>query len=126
MQQVIHDNLIPGKLYYIENLTEDFQGNQIANKNVSIMVGIFKKLTLIYPGVVEPWNAATFDWFDVSQMKYIKNELDANKYIIREVDLNNMWRFYEVKKFKIQNDMESRAINLCLQKITGDQYFSYP
>jgi len=123
MQQVIREKLIPGKLYYIENLTHDVSYNLIKNTNLSIMVGIFKKLDLVSSDIVMPWNAAIFDWFDISQMKYIKEESEANKHTIREVELGYMWRFYEVKKFKIQQDMETRAVNLCLQKIIGDPYF---
>jgi len=87
------------------------------------MVGIFKSLKIVYPGIVAPWNAAVFDWFDVSQMKHIKDESDVRKHIIREVELNYFWRFYEVRKFKIQRDMERRCLSLCLKKITGDPYF---
>jgi hypothetical protein len=89
------------------------------------MVGIFKSLKTISPGFVVPWNAAVFDWFDISQMKHIKDESYVRKYIIREVKLNYLWRFYEVKKFKIQRDMEERSVNLYLQKIIGDPYFQY-
>jgi len=123
MQEVLRENLVPGKLYYIECLTEDVNNNIIQNKNLSNMVGIFKSLKIVYPGIVAPWNAAVFDWFDVSQMKHVKDESDASKHIIREVELNYLWRFYEIKKFKIQREMERRGLSLCLKKITGDPYF---
>jgi hypothetical protein len=123
MQEVPRENVTPGKLYYIECLTEDLNNNKIKNQTLSNMVGIFKSIKIIYPEIIAPWNAAVFDWFEISQMKHIKDESDVSKHIIREVELNYLWRFYEVKKFKIQRDMEQRALNLCLQKITGDPYF---
>jgi hypothetical protein len=119
MNEVSRENLKPGKLYYIICMNED-----VPNKNLSTMVGIFKNLILIDPITITSWYAAVFEWFDISEMKNIKNESDAYKYILQEVQLNNSWRFYEVKKFKIQNDMESRAVKLFLQRIIGDQYFT--
>ena len=123
MQPIDRENLEIGKLYYIENLTHDENDNIIPNPNISIMVGIFKGLKSIHPIIVNSWNAAVFDWLEISDMKHIRNESDSTAYIIQEVELNYLWRFYEVKKFKIQNDMEQRALNLCLRKIIGDPYF---
>jgi len=123
MQEVVRENLMPGKLYYIECLTKDLNNNIIKNKNLSIMVGIFKNLKTNSQEFFYPWSEAVFDWFDVSKMKHIKDESDVRKHIIREVELNYFWRFYEVRKFKIQRDMERRCLSLCLKKITGDPYF---
>jgi hypothetical protein len=121
MHPVIRENLKIGSLYYIESLEEDGSGNLVPNKKLSIMVGIFKRLKPVFGA--DWWNAAVFDWFDISKMKHVNNKSDACKYIIREVELNYVWNFYEVKKIKIQCDMEERAVNLYLQKIIGDQYF---
>jgi hypothetical protein len=121
----MRENMIIGKLYYIESLTEDNSGNRISNKNLPIMVGVFKGLKTMVPYVIEQWNAAVFDWFEISNVREMKNESDAFKHIIREVELNYMWKFYEVKKFRIQNDMEYRAVNLYLRRIIGDPYFTY-
>jgi hypothetical protein len=123
MLPINRENLEIGKLYYIENLTQDENDNIIPNPNITIMVGIFKGLKYIHPIIVNSWNAAIFDWLEISNMKHIKNESDSTTYIIQEVELNCFWRFYEVKKFKIQNDMEQRAVNLYLRKIIGDPYF---
>lgn len=125
MQIINRENLEIGKLYYIECMTEDNNYNIIPNKDMSIMVGVFKELLPIYPFGLEPWNAAVFSWFNISYMKNITCENDTYKYIIRDVKLNFLWRFYEVKKIQIQRNMESRATNLFLQKIIGDQYFTY-
>jgi hypothetical protein len=124
MQPVLREDLKIDKLYYIEALTEDALNVRIPNKNIPIMVGVFKRLIPMNVQLTEFWwNAAEFDWFEISTFKNIKNESDANKHIIRDVQLNYMWNFYEVKKFKIQSDMEERAVNLYLQKIIGDPYF---
>ena len=42
-----------------------------------------------------------------------------------DVQLNSLWRFYEIIEDKIQNDMESRAIAKVLKQVTGDEYFRY-
>ena len=126
MNHVNREDLVPGKLYYIECMTQDLQSNVIPNVGISIMVGIFIGLKPIYTFSREVWKEAQFKWFDVSKLKYMQHESDAEKHILRDVGLNYLWRFYEVKKFKIQSDMELRAVNLYLQNIIGDPYFTYP
>jgi len=122
MLEVLREKLEREKLYYI---TEFIIDNNDSNRKMIKMVGIFKGLKLIDPVVVEPWNAAVFDWFEVSKMKEINNECEAHKHILYEVQLNCIWKFYEVQKFKIQNDMEARATDMFLKNITGDQYFTF-
>ena len=116
MNHVNREDLVPGKLYYIECMTQDLQSNVIPNVGISIMVGIFIGLKPIYTFSREVWKEAQFKWFDVSKLKYMQHESDAEKHILRDVGLNYLWRFYEVKKFKIQSDMELRAVNLYLDK----------
>jgi hypothetical protein len=122
MLEIPRENLQHGKLYYI---TEYILNNNDSNRKLTKMVGIFKGLKLIDSDIFHPWNAVVFDWFEVSKMKEINNECHAYKHIILEVELNYIWKFYEVQKFKIQNDMESRAIDLFLKKITRDPYFTF-
>jgi hypothetical protein len=124
MLQVAREDLIPGKLYYIECLTEADDHYLIPNITLPIMVGFFKGFKPVYPLEGATWNSVVFDWFEISKMKYIKDERDAHKHIILQVELNFLWRFYEVKKFKIQCDMEERALNLFLKNIIGDPYFT--
>lgn len=126
MNHVNREDLLPGKLYYIECMTQDLQSNVIPNVGISTMVGIFIGLKPIYTFNREVWKEARFKWFDVSKLKFMQNESDADKHILHDVGLNYLWRFYEVKKFKIQSDMELRAVNLYLKKIIGDPYFTYP
>lgn len=109
MNPVVRENLEMGKHYYIENLD---QGHKIK------MVGIFKALFVVH-GSTGPWNEAEFDWYPVSQMQFKEPQL----YTVR---LNFCWRFYKVEKFKIQSDMESRAVNLFLQQhVILDPWFIY-
>ena len=122
MLEIPRENLQHGELYYI---TEYILDNNDSNRKLIKMVGIFKGLKLIDPIIVQSWNAAVFDWFEVSKIKEINNECDAYKHIIFEVELNYIWKFYEVQKFKIQNNMEARATDMFLKNITGDQYFTF-
>ena len=109
MNPVLRENLEMGKLYYIEYLDQD---------NKMKMIGIFRGLILVH-GPTGPWKQAEFDWYPVSQM-HVK---DPQLYTVR---LNFYWRFYKVDKFKIQCDMESRAINLYLQQhVVFDPWFNY-
>jgi hypothetical protein len=124
MLEVVREKLERGKLYYITDFSVD-NGNIDSNRKPVKMVGMFKHLKLIDTIVVEPWNTAVFDWFEVSKMKEINNEYEARKHILYEVELNCIWKFYEVQKFKIQNDMEARATNMFLKNITGDPYFTF-
>lgn len=125
MELVAREDLQIGKLYYIQGVASDDLGNRIPYTTFPIMVGIFKGLKTIYPFVVESWHAAKFDWFEAPKLKNIKDEREVNSHVIREVELNYMWNFYEVKRFKIQNDMEARAVNSYLREIIGDPYFTY-
>ena len=124
MLEVPREKLERGKLYYITDVSVD-NGNIDSNRKPVKMVGLFKRLKLIDTIVVEPCNTAVFDWFEVSKMKELNNECEAYKHILYEVELNCIWKFYEVKKIKIQNDMEARATNMFLKNITGDPYFTF-
>jgi hypothetical protein len=124
MLEIPREKLERGKLYYITDFSVNNE-NIDSNRKPVKMVGLFKHLKLIDPVIVQPWNAAVFDWFEVSKMKKIKNEFDAYKHIILEVELNYIWKFYEVQKFKIQNDMEARAVDIFLKNIIGDPYFTF-
>ena len=83
MLEVPRENLQHGKLYYINDffIVDDYNSNRKMIK----MVGIFKGLKLIDPIIVQPWNAAVFDWLEVSKMKEISqfeviNEILKVKY----------------------------------------------
>jgi hypothetical protein len=117
MNEVKREDLKVGKLYYIETLTHDENGRLIANAGVSKHVGIF--IELEYLGYSTNMYNAVFDRFRLSKFNTIKDAEDSTKF---RVSLNRMFRFYEVKKFQTQFDMESRAVNLILQNITGEKF----
>jgi hypothetical protein len=116
MQEVLRENLKIGELYYIESLTEDLNGNIVVNHHVSKLQGIFT-------GFTENVSLNNYSCSDAlfSEFRGV-NESIFEGY---DVHLNYWWKFYEFKKFKIQQDMEMRACNKILQNIIGDTYFKY-
>ena len=112
MQEINRENLKVGKEYYIECLTEDDNKNLVPNKKIRKSIGIFEKLDATeHSG---DFNFAFFNFF---------RKFDEPKNFGYDVNLNLLWKFYEVKKNKIQDQMEIRACNLIIQKILGDEYF---
>lgn len=128
MEEVDRENLIVGKLYYIQCLTTDINGSGngdlIPNKKVSLNAGVFIKLESVLFGDSQ-WNSAIFDWFCAKKIINIRNLDEIKEFDKFQVQLNYMWRFYEVKKFKIQSDMEERAVNSILKNITGDEFIRW-
>jgi len=114
MKETLRENLEIGKQYYIQCLTEDKDKNYVPALHISKSIGTFLKLE-----EMEGSNGFKFAFFDNFR------ELKENNFSGYKVHLNLLWKFYEVRKYKIQNDMEMRACNLILQKITGDQYFMW-
>ena len=126
MNPVNRENLEIGKIYYIESLTTDCHNNIIINKNAIKMAGIFKGLKLCNNWhSIPPWNEAIFDWFSAKFINSYKNIDELYKLNNFTVSLNYQWRFYEVKKYRIQSDMEERVVNLYLKRITKDKWFHY-
>lgn len=125
MNPIDRENLEIGKIYYIECITYDHNNNVVPNNIAVKMAGIFKGFNLIDVWYTPPWKEAIFDWFNVSKLKYIKNVNDVYNIKTFTVNLNYQWRFFEVKKYKMQSDMESRAVNLYLQSIINDKWFHY-
>ena len=125
MIEINRNNLKIGKLYFIECLTTTNDNILIKNKNFNIMVGIFEGFNLIQCNFVKPWNETIFYWFNSLYLKNINNDSEINNIKKYKVHLNYFWRFYEIEKFKIQSNMEMRAINKILKKITGDEYIEW-
>jgi hypothetical protein len=125
MNPIDRENLEIGKIYYIECITYDDHNNVVPNNIAVKMAGIFKGFNLIDVWYTPPWKEAIFDWFNVAKLKYIKNINDVYNIKTFTVNLNYRWRFFEVKKYKMQSDMESRAVNLYLQSIINDKWFHY-
>ena len=116
MKEVLVENLEPGKEYYIQSMIANDDGNLIPCKSCQKLVGTFIKRDYIeYSSMFD----LLFTYF--SNFRFIK-DYDCNG---REVNLNKYWKYYEVKKYIIQQNMENRAINTLLKNITGDQYCHY-
>jgi hypothetical protein len=112
MQEVDRENLEAGKEYYIICLTEDDNKNLVPNKAIPKLIATFEKLE-----ATENSNGFKFTFFNFFR------EINKLKNIGYDVQLNLLWKFYEVKKNTIQQQMENRALNLIIQKILGDEYF---
>ena len=106
MEIVKRSNLIPGREYYIQCLTNDEYNNVVVNVAIDKLIGTFV--------LIDQEGFAHFRYF-----RTIKEDLQCGY----PVGLGNLWNFYEVKKHRIQQDMEYRALSKIMQEITGDEYF---
>ena len=116
MQEVLRENLKIGELYYIECLTEDENNNVIVNHGSPKLWGRFTGLK--ENEVYNNYNCKDALFSDF-------RGVNENIFVGYDVQLNIWWKFYEVKKFKIQQNMEMRACNKILQNIVGDENFKY-
>lgn len=106
--------LVPGLEYYIASLTWSSDGRRVPNEKFPKVMGTFMGLSP--SDLYENFYFALFsEYRDVSEKGRGYN-----------VSLNDMWRFYPVKKHLIQQAMERRALTQILRNITGDEYFSWP
>lgn len=110
MQEILRENLIPGKEYYLQN----FEEAHSPPKNPYKMIAKFEKLEQSY------WNL-DFKWACFSDFRKIEYRNDTN--YNRCVVLNHNWRFYEIPSNTIQKNMENRAYNQVLLDLIGDEYF---
>ena len=106
MQEVLRENLIPGKEYYLQNFEET---HSPPNKPYK-MIAKFKCLAHA---------SIDFKWACFSNFRKIEN-----KSVGYNVQLNTSWRFYEIARYKVQKNMETRAYNNVLLDLIGDEYFS--
>jgi hypothetical protein len=130
MKEIPREQLIPGRFYFIEYLTQDNQGNIFPNPNLTKTVGIFQELKWVFPSFTHPWQSAVFHWIRLNdpslfQKTMNESEVHANISWCREIELNYMHRFYEITKFKIQSDMEMRAVDKVLQNKIGDEHVKW-
>lgn len=108
MKEIKHEDLVPGKMYYIESLATGENGKTICKyKRIGNFTGydhgIYGCKFACFTNYRKP-NDDTFDGYD----------LQLNSY---------WWKFYEVKKYNIQQNMETKVCDIKLQEITGDPYF---
>jgi len=109
MEEVARQNLIHGKEYYLES-------NEKHYPTPYKMIGKFEMLKI--PDMsLQNHVFACFNNF--RKIKY-KNDIN---YRNRYVELNCHWKFYEINSYKVQKNMENRAYNMILKKVTKDQYF---
>jgi hypothetical protein len=115
MQTVEFENLRIGKTYFIEIL--DY--------------GLRTKLSGTFIGAdTNNNNTCTSQLCSCQILKCFKNIRLIKPPRLLSIDENNgfginRFRFFLVKQHDIQQDMEVRAINTWIRRITGEQYFSY-
>lgn len=124
MKEVLRENLELGKIYYIQCLTLDNDKNLVPNEYIKIRFGIFEKFEDVTISRIG-FQHAFFKWFPLSKIKNIDDVSKIYNLSGRTVHLNLLWRFYEVQKFKIQSDMEMRAVNAMLKNVVRDEYFTW-
>jgi hypothetical protein len=109
MKEVPRIALIEGKEYYLESTERHYP-------TPYKMIGKFEKLKI--PDML--FTHHIFACFN--NFRKIKYKNDPN-YSNRYVELNFHWKFYEISSNKVQKDMENRAYNMILKKVTKDEYF---
>jgi len=116
MIEVLPENLEVRKKYYIECLTYD------ENNNITIYIPSYRStgIYMKYRLTESPFNHRIVYFKNFRRINCQNPLFEGNA-----VKLNKLWRFYEVQKDQIQNNMEKRAINMILQRIIGDKYFQY-
>lgn len=108
MQEVLRDNLVFGKEYYLQCVEESCLHPNKPYK----MIAKFTCLTQL---------AIDFKWACFSNFRKIENK--KYKTVGYNVELNGNWRFYEIAKHRVQKNMEIRAYNIVLLDLIGDEYF---
>lgn len=108
MLEVERCNLVSGREYYIECL----DAKNVRNKKVPKKIAKFKKLDTIVSGVS-------------TKLAFFSNyhNITDKTFPGYDVHLNNLWKFYEVKKHVIQSAMEKRNLDLILLHVVKDEYF---
>jgi hypothetical protein len=105
MNVVERADLVSGREYYIECLTQDNSGNITRNLIIEKLIGTFDRYRE--------------GWSHFHHFRGIKQDITVGY----DVQLGTLWNFYEVKKHRIQSEMESRALVKIMRKITGDEWF---
>lgn len=114
MEEVPRELLVPGHEYYIASLTwSSDEQDRVPNTKFPKVMGTFMGLS--------PSNL--YENFHFALFSDYRGVCECSGY---NVSLNDMWRFYPVKKHLIQQAMERRALTTILRNITGDDYFSWP
>lgn len=113
MQEILQGQLESGKQYYIEAIGLDENKKVICRYK---RIATFVNLKKIYNNAIDGPKLACF--------KYFRKINDDNTFDGYDVELHELWwRYYEVKKYKIQQNMETKVCDIMLRNITGDEYF---
>jgi hypothetical protein len=110
MQEVLRENLVPGKEYYLQDFESGYEPPQKPSK----MIAKFEKL------VQSEWNPGYY-WACFTDYRKLEDRNDPSRFL--SVQLNYKWKFYEILRDKIQKNMENRAYNMVLLNLIGDEYF---
>lgn len=108
MKEINHDDLVPGKMYYIESLARSENEKLICvfkrmGNFTGYEYGMYGCKLACFTNYRKP-NDDMFGGYDAQLHKY-------------------WWKFYEVKKYNIQQNMETKVCDIKLQDITRDPYF---
>lgn len=115
MKEVIMENLIKGKEYWMECFTNNDERQFVSHKPPYKMIATFDKCFI----TENNFKVARFTNF-----RKIKFKSDKDNGYTVTLD-NYYWKYYETVKNKVQDDMESRACNMILQKVIKDEYYKY-
>lgn len=107
MQEIIRENLIPGKEYYVQCFAPSYAP---PNKPIK-MIGTFKKL-------IQGFHKELTCFINFRKLEH-RNDPSLG----RPIELVLHWRFYEINGPTIQKTMEKRAYNQILLDVVGDEYF---
>jgi len=89
-----------------------------------MMAGFFHHYEVIN-SLVGPWTSISISWFPAKKLLKAKTLSDVYAIPTFDVELNTLWRFYDVRRFKIQHAMETRALHKILKNITGDEWMTW-
>jgi hypothetical protein len=115
MKEVFKKDLVPGKEYYMECFTSNENSVLILNNPPYKMIAKFQKLC--NPSFIFP------DYQHSCFTNFRKIQYKDKKTFGYYVELNDLWKFYEIIEYKVQQDMEKRATDAVLQQILKDEYF---
>ena len=149
MQEILQGQLESGKQYYIEAIGLDENKKVICRYK---RIATFVNLKNIYNNAIDGPKLACFKYFRKinddntntnsfdsrlrSSVAHPANQVEHRRCSDRrlrlrlapfdgyDVELHELWfRYYEVKKYKIQQNMETKVCDIMLRNITGDEYF---
>ena len=120
--EIAYNNLKIGVKYIILQQTEN-KKTKFENK---IYIGIFDGFSEKYPKEITCWKKTHITYStnnystNNSNKKIYEGDIELNKYTVKRKYL-----VLNPQKEIIQNNMESRALNIILREIIGDNNFCY-